>query len=296
MKHVHTPVLLREAVASLDPQPGKRFIDATLGGGGHTMALLEKGADVVGIDRDAMILAIAGKRIADSGYTSHFTAVHSTFADALSIGDKLSGKYDGILFDLGVSSLQLDRGERGFSFMQDAPLDMRMDDRLQVTAADLINGLGKKELSELFSLLGEERAAKKIATAIADRRKLKPIRRTLELAQLIESVVPRTGHLHPATKVFQALRMAVNSEREELKAALPSALSWLGLDAVLAVISFHSLEDVIVKDFMQFHEKSGDLSIDKRSPIKPADAEIARNPRSRSARLRIATCIRSNSI
>lgn len=296
MKQVHTPVMLNEVVDSLDPQPGKRYIDATLGGAGHTMALLEKGASVVGIDRDAMILAIASKRVDDAGYTDRFTSLHATFADALTAGDMLTGKYDGILFDLGVSSLQLDTAERGFSFMHDAPLDMRMDSRLQVTAADLVNGLGRKELAELFELLGEERAAKKIANAIADRRKISLFRTTRDLAQLVEAIVPRTGRIHPATKVFQALRMAVNSEREELKAALPSALSWLGQEATMTVISFHSLEDEIVKNFMYEHVKAGDLIVDSRSPLSPTEEEVSRNPRSRSARLRIATYIGSQAL
>lgn len=180
--------------------------------------------------------------------------------------------------------------------MHDAPLDMRMDSRLQVTAADLVNGLGRKELAELFELLGEERAAKKIANAIADRRKISLFRTTRDLAQLVEAIVPRTGRIHPATKVFQALRMAVNSEREELKAALPSALSWLGQEATMTVISFHSLEDEIVKNFMYEHVKAGDLIVDSRSPLSPTEEEVSRNPRSRSARLRIATYIGSQAL
>ena len=288
MRTVHTPVMLREVVEYLDPQPGKRFVDATLGAAGHTLALLEKGADVVGIDRDAEIIAIAAKRLADAGLAAHFTPIHSSFADALEPANKkLTGEFDGILFDLGVSSFQLDTAERGFSFMKDAPLDMRMDRSLAVTAADLINGLGKKELAELFDLLGEERFAKKIAVAIAERRKVKPLQSTVELAQLVESVVPRTGRLHPATKVFQALRMAVNSERSELKAALPSALSWLASGGVLAIISFHSLEDKIIKDFMREAETAGTLGIDPATPVSPTAEEVNSNPRARSAKLRI---------
>ncbi len=287
MKTVHTPVMLREVVAALAPAAGRSYIDATLGGAGHTLALLEKGADVVGIDRDEMILAIANKRIADASYTDHFRSVHATFADALRSDDQLPGEYEGILFDLGVSSLQLDTPERGFAIMHDAPLNMRMDKSLAVTAADLVNGLGRNELAELFTLLGEERAGRRIANAICERRKVKPIRTTHELAELVESIVPRTGRIHPATKVFQALRMAVNSEREELKAALPSALSKLSRGGVMAVISFHSLEDKIIKDFMNEMEGTGSFSIDPRSPQTPSPEEIATNPRSRSAKLRL---------
>ncbi|GAB4027455.1 MAG: 16S rRNA (cytosine(1402)-N(4))-methyltransferase RsmH [Candidatus Microgenomates bacterium] len=282
-KLLHIPVLLSEVVKIMDPAPGKMYIDATLGFGGHTLELLKAGASVVGIDQDADILELAQKRITDSGLSSNFTSIRSSFASALK-GDRLeSSKYSGVLMDLGVSSYQLDTPERGFSFRHDAPLDMRMNKDLAVTAKDLINGLGKNELIELFGTLGEEYAAKKIAAAIVDARKSKPIETTAELASLVARNVTRSkSHLHPATKVFQALRMAVNSEREELKAALPSAWSKLTSGGALVVISFHSLEDEIVKNFFANLNDAQEAS----DVITPTLDEQYDNRRSRSAKLR----------
>lgn len=284
MKTLHTPVMLQEVLDLLRPGKGKSYIDATLGYAGHTLGLLGKGASVVGIDQDAAMLELAGTRVTEASYASSFSMVHDSFAHALAELSTKDGKYDGVLFDLGVSSYQLDTPERGFSFRYESPLDMRMNPGgQQVTARDLINGLGKKELVELFQELGEEHAAKKLAEAICQVRKLSPISTTKELVDIIETVIHRTGHLHPATKVFQSLRMAVNSEREELKAALPSALSCLSLGGVMAVISFHSLEDKIVKDFM---DNCSEGEVMTAKPITPNVSEINSNPRSRSAKLR----------
>jgi len=280
---MHTPVLLYEVIKYLDPAPGKKYLDCTLGYGGHTLALLEKGAKVTGIDQDVDILEAAQKRISDAGYTDQFTALRTSFGSALENDRLPDNHYAGILFDLGVSSYQLDTPERGFSFRFDAPLDMRMDRGLAVTAKDLINGLGKNELIELFTTLGEEHHAKKIVAKIVETRKIKPITTTLELAKLIEKVVTKTGKIHPATRVFQALRMAVNSEREELKAALPSALSKLCVDGVLATISFHSLEEKIILDFYQANQST--ITLLSLDPITPSPQEILSNPRSRSAKL-----------
>jgi len=282
-KLLHTPVLLKEVVKIMDPAPGKMYIDATLGFGGHTLELLKSRASVVGIDQDADILELAQKRITDSGLSSNFTSIRSSFASALE-GDRLeSSKYSGVLMDLGVSSYQLDTPERGFSFRHDAPLDMRMNKDSAVTARDLINGLGKNELIELFGTLGEEYAAKKIVAAIIDARKSKPIETTAELASLVARNVTRSkSHLHPATKVFQALRMAVNTEREELKAALPSAWSKLTSGGALVVISFHSLEDEIVKNFFANLKDAQEVS----DVITPTLDEQYDNRRSRSAKLR----------
>ena len=284
MPDLHTPVLLEETLNYLAPAAGKKYIDATLGYGGHTLALLKAGSEVVGIDQDADLLEIATTRIAEQGYAEHFTPMHASFATALE-GDRLGNDdFDGVLFDLGVSSYQLDTPSRGFSFRYDAPLDMRMNRDLAVTAKDLINGLGKKELVQLFHTLGEEKAALKLAEQIVDARKIKPIETTIELANLVAKNVQGNGKIHPATKVFQALRMAVNSERDELKAALPSALSKLKIGGVLTVISFHSLEDEIVIDNMR------DASLELLTPdsIRPGSAELAKNPRARSAKLRVA--------
>ncbi len=282
-KLLHTPVLLKEVTQILDPMPGKTYLDATLGYGGHTLELLKAGATVIGIDQDADILELAQTRITEAGLNANFTAIHSSFASALN-SDRLGDtKFNGVLMDLGVSSYQLDTPERGFSFRHDAPLDMRMNKDLAVTAKDLINGLGKSELIALFSTLGEEYAAKKIVAAIIEARRVKPIESTAELASLVARNVTRSkSHLHPATKVFQALRMAVNTEREELKAALPSAWSRLTSEGVLAVISFHSLEEEIVKSFFA---SLSDVS-DQGGPITPTLDEQYDNKRCRSAKLR----------
>lgn len=282
-KLLHTPVLLKEILQIMDPKPGKMYIDATLGYGGHTLELLQAGATVVGIDQDADILELAQKRITEAGLSANFTPLHSAFA-AVFAGDRLANtNYHGVLMDLGVSSYQLDTPERGFSFRHDAPLDMRMNKDLAVTARDLINGLGKNELIQLFETLGEEHAAKKIVAAIIHARKIKPIESTAELASLVAKNVTRSkSHLHPATKVFQALRMAVNSEREELKAALPSAWSKLTSGGVLAVISFHSLEDEIAKSFFATLSDASEVS----DVITPSLDEQYDNRRSRSAKLR----------
>lgn len=282
MKTVHTPVMLHEVLHYLSPAPGKTIIDATVGGAGHTLSLLATGAHVIGLDQDTDILEIATARVKEAGYSDLFTPIHSNFSH---IAEVVKEPVDGILFDLGVSSYQLDTPERGFSFRYDAPLDMRMDQKNQaVTAADLINGLGKKELGELFIMLGEEYRAKRLVEVICDARKRNPIKTTFELVKLIENVLPRTGKIHPATKIFQALRMAVNSEREELKAALPSALSLLSPGGTIVVLSFHSLEDKIVKEFA--HENLGKAVLLSDKPMVPSDEEIFNNPRSRSAKLR----------
>ncbi len=285
---IHTPVMLNEVIHYLDPKPGKRFVDATLGYAGHTLELLKAGSDVVGIDRDEDLLKIALERITKEGFIAQFTPVNLAFSEALdSEKAVLEGKFDGVLFDLGVSSYQLDTPERGFSFRFDAPLDMRMDKKLGVTAADLVNGLGKNELIELFTTLGEEGNAKRIVNEICARRLKQKIETTEELADLIVSVVGRSRGIHPATKVFQALRMAVNSERLELKAALPSALSYLKEGGLIVTISFHSLEDRIVKQWMNDAESAGQIELLTHGVVEPSTDEIAQNPRSRSAKLRV---------
>jgi len=286
---LHTPVMLEEIIHFFEPGKGKRYLDLTLGYAGHTLGLLKTGAEVVGVDRDEDMLKIATDRIKQAGYSQQFTPVYSSFSQALDPSRlHLEGKFDGILFDLGVSSYQLDTPERGFSFRYDAPLDMRMDKSLSVTAADLINGLGKNELIDLFTVLGEEGNAKRIVNEICRKRLNSPITTTEQLADLIVGVVGRPRGIHPATKVFQALRMAINSEREELKAALPSALSYMDEGGMIAVISFHSLEDRIVKNWMNDSESAGQIEIVSRGVIEPSTSEIAKNPRSRSAKLRIA--------
>lgn len=283
LKHkTHTPVMVEEIIKLIDPQPGKTIIDATLGAAGHTMELAKKGARVIGIDRDQEIIEIAQSNINKQNLTDKIELKKGEFSklDELVAREKI----DGILFDLGVSSLQLDKSERGFSFMNDAPLDMRMDKELQVTAKDLINGLGRKELHELFTKLGEERYSRRIADAVINARRLKPIQTTKNLVDIINSVIKKRNKIHPATRVFQALRIAVNDELNELKVALPSALSLLSPGGTCVVISFHSLEDRIVKNI--FSEAEDNFEILTPKPLTPTPEETSKNPRSRSAKLR----------
>lgn len=289
MRPPHTPVMLAEITKFLSPEPGKHYLDCTLGAGGHTLALLEKGAKVTGIDRDQEALKLAKTRVEEAGYQDNFETVHSSFAKALSANNL--AQFDGILFDLGVSSMQLDTKERGFSFRYDAPLDMRMDkDNQQVSAKDLVNGLGRKELYELFTELGEERFARRITEAILSARKLAPINSTKELAELIKRNTPRSKakKIHPATKVFQALRMAVNTEREELTEALSQSLNHLNNSGTVVVISFHSGEDKLVKKQLKEWEQSSLATLPPSQPFTPTEEEINTNPRARSAKLRVA--------
>ncbi len=259
----HKSVLLKEVLQALNVQKGKWYLDATLGDGGHSLAILQAGGNVVGIDVDPEALERVRKRFEKEKINKEkYILIQGNFREIKQLlGDK---KFSGIIFDLGVSSLQFDEVKRGFSFMKDAPLDMRMDPSLKVTAADLINGLNKGELIKLFLTLGEERQAKKVTELIISNR---PISTTMQLAKII--------YVHPA-KVFQALRIAVNDELNSLKEALPQALELLDLGGMIIVISFHSLEDRIVKHFF----KSKNL-------ITPSDEEIKLNPRSRSAKMRV---------
>jgi 16S rRNA (cytosine1402-N4)-methyltransferase len=296
----HRPVLLEEVVALLRPVPGKTFFDLTLGGGGHSAALLEAGAAVTGLDRDPAALAAAGARLA--GFGARFRAIEGNFARFPELlGRAGAGPADGILLDLGVSSPQLDDAERGFSFMRDGPLDMRMGRDVEVTAADLVNGYGEAELAGIFKEFGEEPRARLAARAIVARRARGPLASTGELAECLERALGRRGPTHPGTRVFQALRIAVNGELTALTAALAAAAGWLAPGGRLAVITFHSLEDRIVKQFMRAGCQAAldrpewpaprpnpewvftDLT---RRALAPAAAELAANPRARSAKLR----------
>ena len=280
----HIPVLLEETLAFLSVKPGGLYIDATLGGGGHAQEIIGHGGKVLGIDQDPISLKIARQRL----HPTHAKVVLGNFADLTTIAHKYNfAQVDGILFDLGVSSFQLDTPERGFSFQTDAPLDMRMSPDLQVTAADLVNALGRKELYELFTKLAQEQLAGPIAHAIIESRRLKPITTTLQLAGIIEQVKkPQHHKLHPATKVFQALRIAVNDELNNLKAALPQALSLLKPQGRLVVISFHEGEDRIVKNFLKQAALESQGAILTKKPVTPEFLEVAQNQRSRSAKLR----------
>lgn len=303
---VHAPVLLSESIAALQPVPNGRYIDATLGGGGHAervLALSAPAGMLLGIDADPVALEAARRRLAP--FRDRLVLVESYF-DALESVAGAAGftNVDGVLFDLGVSSPQLDTSARGFSFQHEAPLDMRMGPSAQQSAADLINGLPPEELQRIFAEYGEERYARRIARQIAQERSRREIRTTTELADIVARAKPRgKEQIHPATRVFQALRIAVNDELGRLTRALPQAVDVLRVGGRLAVISFHSLEDRIVKQFMR-QEARGCICppelpvcvcgreprvrIHTSRPIVASAEEVAANIRSRSAKLRVA--------
>ena len=307
-QHAHEPVMLDEAFEFLAPRPGARFIDATVGLGGHAEALLEAaqpGGRLLGIDLDPGALALARARLARFGDAA--VLVHGHYRDiaelALAHGFP---RVDGVLFDLGVSSLQLDAPGRGFSFQRDEALDMRMDPEAPDTAASIVNTYSERELADLIYRYGEERRSRQIARAIVARR---PLRTTGDLVNAIEQAVGRgrERRIHPATQTFQALRIATNRELDFLGQSLSAACGLLaGVGARLVVIAFHSLEDRIVKDFLR--RESTDCVCPPGTPVcvcghiatlrlltrrvrRPGEAELARNPRARSARLRAAELI-----
>ncbi|HET6409955.1 MAG TPA: 16S rRNA (cytosine(1402)-N(4))-methyltransferase RsmH, partial [Chthoniobacteraceae bacterium] len=222
----HEPVLMEETMSFLAPAPGKLIVDGTLGGGGHTEALLTRGARVIGIDQDPAALSFGGRRVADFG--DKFQAVRGTFANASELLDQIGvTQIDGALLDLGVSSHQLDTPERGFSFQSDGPLDMRLDPDGPITAASLVNTMSGEQLERIFREYGEEPAARKVAVKIARDRMVKPFITTLELAEAVESIIPRRSGTHPATRIFQALRIAVNRELDALEEGLEQLTSRL---------------------------------------------------------------------
>jgi 16S rRNA (cytosine1402-N4)-methyltransferase len=286
MSEYHTPVLLDEVINALHIVPGKKYIDATLGGGGHTQEILKRGGVVLGIDQDEDAIEYVKEKVISEKLEvrSNLILAKGNFRNIGEIAKENGfGIVSGILLDIGVSLHQLQTKERGFSFLQDAALDMRMDPSASsgqaATAADLVNGLYQNELTELFEKYGEEPNARRMADAICSARKIKKIETTGELAAIIETVRKRVGRIHPATQVFQALRIAVNDELGALEEALPQAVALLEKNGTVAVISFHSLEDRIVKNY--FKEKGG------TTLIVPGDEEIGKNPRARSAKLRV---------
>ncbi len=303
--HAHVPVLLREVLEALRPERGGVFVDATLGLGGHAEALLDAAPSVrlVGIDRDPEALAFARARLARFG--DRFVAVEGRHEElALHLDGLGFPEVDGVLADLGVSSMQLDRAERGFSFMKDGPLDMRMG-RTGPTAADLVAELPGEELARVFRDYGEEPRAKAVARAVVSARENAPIRTTGELRALVAKAIGgrREEGRDPATRVFQALRIATNRELVELERFLDDAIARLSLGARVAVLSYHSLEDRIVKDV--FRDRAAGctcppsfpvcvcsrrrvLALVTKKPIRPSDEEVLENRRSRSARLRVA--------
>lgn len=288
----HIPVLLLSAIQGLNIVPGKKYLDATLGGGGHSLEIVKQGGQVLGIDRDPEAIEFARKKIQACPDTSPPKFVLGNFANIAEIARANDfAEVDGILFDLGVSSHQLEAVHRGFSFNQPGPLDMRMGPDLSVTAADLITVLNEGELFELFAKLGEEKFARRYAKAICSARGTKKIETCDELAKIILREAPPRGkhdRTHPATRVFQALRIAVNDELNSIRLALPKAADILNPNGRLVVISFHSLEDGIVKRFFQEKEKEGVFKILTKKPITPSQEEVLANFRARSGKLRVA--------
>jgi 16S rRNA (cytosine1402-N4)-methyltransferase len=301
----HTPVLSQSAIELLQPRPGAVIIDCTLGLGGHAILLLERigpGGRLLGIDRDDVALAEAARRLDGADPTP--TIVRGDFRDVATIArDAGFDRCDGLLFDLGVSSPQLEDPERGFSFRLDGPLDMRMDRRGRLTAAQVVNGLSERELANVIRRLGEERWASRIARFVVERR---PLRSTRDLADAVERAIPKSAwpsDIHPATRTFQAVRMHVNDELGSLEHGLAGAVEVLAPGGRLVVIAFHSLEDGVVKRFLAREAKDcicppqqpvctcghrASLRPLTRKPVRPTPAEVAANPRSRSARLRAA--------
>jgi 16S rRNA (cytosine1402-N4)-methyltransferase len=301
----HTPVLLDEVLAALQVRTEGCYLDATFGRGGHTAAILErvgKEGRVIAIDRDPQAIRAGHERFA---HDARLTLVNSAFSQLASVVNSmgLSGELDGVLLDLGVSSPQLDDAARGFSFTQDGPLDMRMNNSAGITAADWLARAPESEIARVIREFGEERFAKRIARSIVEQRVATPITRTSQLAQIVASAVrTREPGKHPATRTFQAIRIHINRELEEIEAALEGTLSVLKGGGRLAVISFHSLEDTLVKRFMQRHSQEDPVfaglpevpeyarpklrRIGKA--IHASEAEIRSNPRSRSSIMRVA--------
>jgi 16S rRNA (cytosine1402-N4)-methyltransferase len=299
---MHTPVMLSEVLRALDVQPGGRYIDCTLGGGGHAEAILKQsspGGQLLGIDADPSALEVARERL--QYFKEATLLVNDNFVNLQSVAIK----YDffpvhGILLDLGLSSMQLSERGRGFSFQYDAPLDMRFNPKDKMSAADILNTYPEAKIAEILRNYGEENQANRIAHYIVETR---PIESTRELAELIEKVMGRRGKIHPATKTFQALRIAVNHELENLESTLRQALELLGYRGRLVVISYHSLEDRIVKQFMQKEARgcicpptqpictcghTPRLKIINKKVITASEIELRENPRARSAKLRAA--------
>lgn len=331
MQTRHVPVMLDEVLEYLRPAPGGSYIDGTLGGGGHTGAILERSAPdgkVLGIDTDAQALERVWERFPQMVADGRLVLVHGNFAELARLAREAGFvSVQGILLDLGFSSDQMESAERGFSFSAEGPLDMRLDQSQALSAADLVNTLGEQELADIFWRYGEEKRSRQIARRIVREREKNAIRTTAQLAKLAAAGVPyKYGAIHPATRVFQALRIAVNRELEQLEAALPQVLDVLTASAQreseregeggsggeeqragrMVIISFHSLEDRLVKEFMRREARDcicppgtpvcvcghkARLRILTRKPVQPTAEEVLANPRARSARLRAAEIV-----
>lgn len=291
---IHTPVLINEVIAGIDPIPGGLYLDGTLGLGGHAAALLERAPDcqLCGLDQDAEALELARERLA--GFSGRVHIFQMQYADFPSALEKLGwGGINGALLDLGVSSLQLDRPERGFSFRESGPIDMRMNQNSGRDGAwRLVNRGSHAELRDCFATLGEDPQAGRIARRIIEERQKKPIDDTIELAEIIRSAYPpawrRSARRHPATRSFQALRMVVNDELGQLAHFLDEIPAWLAPKGRLAIISFHSLEDRLVKHAIKRWTAGGSFRALTKKPLVPDSQEAQTNPRASSAKLRLA--------
>jgi 16S rRNA (cytosine1402-N4)-methyltransferase len=304
----HVPVLADEVVANLDPRPGETVVDGTFGAGGHATLLarrLQREGKLIAIDRDPTVAPFFERFRRETGVKARLH--HGEFSSVLGHLASNGVHADVILLDLGVSSMQIDRRDRGFSYAVDAPLDMRMDPSATYSAQELVNELSERDLADIFKRYGEERYARQIARAIVKRRKEQPFEGTGDLVEVVKAAIPapaRFGDGHPAKRVFQALRIEVNDELGAVERALPAALEMLRPGGRLGVISFHSLEDRIVKQFLRREEQGCTCPPDfpvcvcgseprmratPRRAIRPTAAEIARNPRAQSARLRVGT-------
>ncbi|MEM3725304.1 MAG: 16S rRNA (cytosine(1402)-N(4))-methyltransferase RsmH [Candidatus Bathyarchaeia archaeon] len=294
MNPVHVPVLRKEVLDFLNPKADENFVDCTIGEGGHAFAILERilpNGKLLGIDWTREL--IEGLKARAGNLNKNLILVCDNFANLKSIVERHGfGQVSGVLFDLGLSSWHLEKSGRGFSFSRDEPLDMRFQGG--ITAQEVVNTWSQKELEMILKEYGEERFAKRIASEIVQSRKKEPITSTLQLVTIVERVVPywyQKRRIHPATKTFQALRIAVNDELNNLRRALPQAIEILKPGGRLVVISFHSLEDRIVKNFLRENARKGLLKVLTKKPVKPSAEEVKFNPRSRSARLRAAVKI-----
>lgn len=298
----HRPVLVTETIELLAPRAGSLILDGTCGGGGHTEAILQAGADVLALDQDPDALEFASACLTNFG--ARVTLERANFREAAAVLDRLGiAQVGGAVLDLGVSSRQLENGDRGFSLMRNGPLDMRMDPRRELTAAEVVNTYAEEDLTRIFRELGEEPAARRVASQIVKMRKDRPFRETLTFAKAIEKIVGRHGRRHPATQIFQALRMEVNDELGALEAGLRAITARLEPGSRFAVITFHSLEDRIVKNFFRDRSRptldrpewpaprpnpEHELALITSKPVEPDAIEQRANPRSRSAKLRVA--------
>lgn len=293
MELVHNPVMLKEILKYLDPKAGETIIDCTIGLGGHSKEILKRispGGRLIGIDRDSESLSLADKRLKKIG--SSYRLIWDDFRNLDKVMSELElEEVDGMFFDLGVSSYQLENPERGFSIKFDGPLDMRMDRQSFISAYDLVNSLSEREISSILKAFGQEHWHNRIANILVRQRNKTPISSTRELTNIVLKAMPykqRRSRIHPATRTFQAFRIAVNRELEALEITLEKSVSFLRAGGHLCVISFHSLEDRVVKNKFRQFAKEGILSILTKKPLIPQNEEIKINPRCRSAKLRVA--------